>query len=418
MSLRNWDSWTASNYLKNVSDYFKREGISGWTFSTFRTMERIKSIGKAKETWRTSMTTLINHPWTTDAIKMRCIMLRNKNDCPTEAVTIQMKKLAMLAPAPEGSESSGKSDQSTWKIRSRHRNIPKKLRRATFLSIRQYKLENDDAEDIDPVVNNFRFVSEHDDIFDLLEEMSPNMRRARCESTLAYDVQYVWSAIDQIHVANGNVILMIMTPRRFHWGATYIKKKQLEGWMISFVHSHVLNILHTIPDTLFQITEKKPRKKRAIPELMDIRHDGILYHLNLRKELLAMEAKPRASDNQEKDVAKLEYALATMLTDLVRKDGFLQNLRSFGILISGFEVTFFEARFVDNCILMYPVYQGEMPKSEQETYKLADLLVMFVLFKRRIVHQIRYLTGRNASARKPRPDYNANLCVGHRETEL
>ncbi|KAG0226587.1 hypothetical protein BGX31_007243 [Mortierella sp. GBA43] len=102
------------------------------------------------------------------------------------------------------------------------------------------------------------------------------------------------------------------------------------------------------------MTEKKPRKEAGVAEDTNMRHDGILYHNGLRKVLLAIEAKrhDRGHHPYLRDMEKLEYALSTMLRALggdpsnKRSDKTpLQHMRSFGILISEFNVTFLELRY-------------------------------------------------------------------------
>ncbi|KAG0220448.1 hypothetical protein BGX31_011013 [Mortierella sp. GBA43] len=269
---------------------------------------------------------------------------------------------------------------------------PKRKQREVLKDIANFSLQQDDASDIDPVVNNFRFATDRPAIFQLLEEMGPKMRYWYCQNNLEYEHQYIWSVMDQ------------PAPLGKRLG-------HLEGWLVSFLYSHTLNIFHTLPETVLQMTEKKPRKKRGVSEDRDIRHDGILYHHVMRKELLAIEAKRHDTVNRPllRDMEKLEYALVTMLRDLTgdpldkKNRTFVQDMRSFGMLISEYTVTFLEARWIDGHIMMYQVYKGEFPTTATEVYKLAELILMSILFKRRIHNIITLLDSRRRSNMKHGP---------------
>jgi hypothetical protein len=201
----------------------------------------------------------------------------------------------------------------------------------------------------------------------------------------------------------------------------YLAEKRMEGWMVSFIHAHVINLLHTVQGTRLYMTEKKPnrvglkacvvRKTRSTGSIKGkmakgsndtddtddtekeagVRHDAILRLIRRGKnfDLLVMEVKAREKTWEEKkDIQKLEEALSANLILMSENFDDRRQLRTFGIFCSGFHFHLLEARFMVvkdvEVILMHQVYRGTIPTEVTEIHRLADLVEMFVMFKRRI----------------------------------
>ncbi|KAF9918143.1 hypothetical protein BGZ65_012584, partial [Modicella reniformis] len=226
---------------------------------------------------------------------------------------------------------------NVWKLKNRRGMTD--IEKAKLLEkIGDYRLENDNADDVEPALKNFRYLVRGEAIFDLLQEFSPKMRTHDFTNKVKTELQFIWSAFDQM---------------RLHWAHGYLSKKQLEGWLLAFLYAPLLSALQCIEGTHLQMTEKKP--KHGADKENDVRHDAILYYEVMHLDLLTMEAKRHAQPAaQKKDVEKLEKSLASNLLMAERKTNkeCKSLLRTYGILVSGFEITIFEARYNDEkCIL-------------------------------------------------------------------
>lgn len=120
-----------------------------------------------------------------------------------------------------------------------------------MIKARSLKHDYNAADDIGGCVNTFSHAENKSQLFDLLREMSDLMRFDSAREGLESELEFMWPGFDTI---------------RFHWGKSYMFMKHLEGWVMMFIHSRILNIFHTKSGTQLHMTDKKTMKDRPSPK--------------------------------------------------------------------------------------------------------------------------------------------------------
>ncbi|KAF9415071.1 hypothetical protein BGZ94_000200 [Podila epigama] len=161
-----------------------------------------------------------------------------------------------------------------------------------------------------------------------------------------------------------------------------------EGWFTSNVHGPLLAIFKSITDTEYRMTDIKSKALDLYNE--ELRHDALLFHIGLEVDLLVMEAKPHAQlAGRRTDLKKLEKAMIANLRVLQRRipnddPQRVSDIRTFGILCSGYSMSFIEARATSGGYLVYSVGKTEVPMQPTTMFKLVDTVRAVISFKRRI----------------------------------
>jgi hypothetical protein len=86
---------------------------------------------------------------------------------------------------------------NAWKLYKRD-DITEESRAELLAMLHSHELARDDTSEIDPYINNFRYVFDKENLFRLLAEMAPAMRHPNARQRLESELEYVWSAIDQM----------------------------------------------------------------------------------------------------------------------------------------------------------------------------------------------------------------------------
>ncbi|KAK3824647.1 MAG: hypothetical protein J3Q66DRAFT_395723 [Benniella sp.] len=315
-----YPAWKASDSIA-VHRFFKEIPAAVWSFVEFVERAEIRPSDESEDAWnksvrkqwKTGLKAIRDHEWTPESVKAFCreLLHPKKNEKEVATLTLGMDGLNIDTPRKPVSRT-----QSPERVRRNKPEWSSNRRRELLERVNAWSFTREHAADLDPVVNNFRFAFNRELLFDLLQEMSSKMTSSRHDDPAVCERQYPFVR----HGSNG--------------GFT------------------------GTPTTL--MTEKKPRDKEGIitDEDFDLQHDGILFHLPSRLEVLVIEAKRHHDHKEQKvDVRRLEVALSTMLAFMViGREGVESRLRSFGVRCSGFDVALFEARYQGDVILMYEVY--------------------------------------------------------------
>ncbi|KAK3805383.1 MAG: hypothetical protein J3Q66DRAFT_385938 [Benniella sp.] len=249
-----------------MHEYFHARPVDAWSFrglvqyvhfcQEFHDREPCEDL---KLVWKLNLKKIIAQRETPQYVSRKCQALFLE---PIDELTYDLEALAVTGDKGNDKDvevDPNEPDQKTripwgvegvpmfnaWRLRQRHHDITDESKEELRSRVAKYALKDDDEDlgVVERIANNFWHAKDKKTLFALLTEMSPLMRSAGPIEDMEFELQYMWSVLDQM---------------RFHWGTHYIDRKHLEGWMLAFIKSHVFNLLHTLENTQLHMTEKKP----------------------------------------------------------------------------------------------------------------------------------------------------------------
>ncbi|KAF9958156.1 hypothetical protein BGZ65_001635 [Modicella reniformis] len=237
-----------------------------------------------------------------------------------------------------------------------------------------FNTSNKEVKDVniwlEPILRNWTFSA----LGNVLQTQYPIMRAKNSPEMNEIERHYVWTCYE---------VQLFSYPRMKLWRACAAQETEMEGWLLIFTYGPLLSIFLEIQDTILKMTEKKGVV--PIPGGLEYRHDGVLHHKRFKVDLMIIEAKPGNRKVQE-DYTKLSRVLALNLSLMeetcpkMKRD----DLRTYGIMLAGYQCTLLEMRFHEDTAVMYFVSQVSIPKNIGSSDQLGTALKMIIAFKRRI----------------------------------
>ncbi|KAF9577231.1 hypothetical protein BGW38_007703, partial [Lunasporangiospora selenospora] len=238
--------------------------------------------------------------------------------------------------------------------------------------IRLRSLDQESLDDLEEALNAFQHLTSTDALADVLKEHYPRMRGLG-GSAQGQELTYIWRAFDT---------MMDM------WEGPTSTSGWREGWFASNIHGPLLSIIKSIGGTEYKMTDIKSKALNFFKE--DMRHDALLFHVGLKVDFVVMEAKPHSQlAGRRTDLMKVEKAMVANLRLLLRHlpDHDPQRVaetRTFGIICSGYTISFLEARVDSGAYLVYTIGKTEVPTQVSMSFKLVNTVRMAISFKRRV----------------------------------
>ncbi|KAG0299387.1 hypothetical protein BGZ97_003724 [Linnemannia gamsii] len=238
--------------------------------------------------------------------------------------------------------------------------------------LRLHHLDRDALDDLEEALNAFQHLTSIETLTDVLKEHYPRMKGLG-GSVKSQELAYIWRAFDTMMDI---------------WERPASTNGWREGWYASNIHGPLLSIIKSIGDTEYRMTDIK--SKALDPYKEDMRHDALLSHTGLKIDLVVMEAKPHSQlAGRRADLKKVEKAMIANLRLLQRRlpdddPHRIAEMRTFGILCSGYTISFLEARVDSGAYLIYVVGKTEIPIQASMSFKLVDTVRAAISFKRRI----------------------------------
>jgi hypothetical protein len=193
----------------------------------------------------------------------------------------------------------------------------------------------------------------------------------------------------------------------------YNVEPSLEGWYIAHIWTPLFEIFRQLDNVKLEMTEKMPTIKINDSEE---KHDIILTHKSESAKIDILIAEVKANSNEkkkggpdsestierEKDILKVMKTMSNSLNEMKRitTPNTHQDLRSYGKVMSGYQVSILEAQLIKgtnqiDIVVIYGVGNYHIAKRANDCPKLWYGVRSFMALKRRMHGTIQLLNTNN-----------------------